>query len=212
MLLQKKLAAKITEELIAYIRAKPIPVAISNRHIHLSKEAKNTLFGPEPLTVKKNLGQPGEFAAEETVKLIGPRSHFEEVRVVGPEREKTQVELSISDCYHLGISPVVRISGNHEETPGIYVIGPKGFIELESGVIVAQRHIHMPSKEAYNFNVRDMQSVRIRFNSGPREGILGGVLVRVSERAALECHLDVEEANALGIKNGDHVFMEIGGI
>lgn len=209
---QEILVSKITQEIISYINRVPVPVTVSNRHIHLSKEVKEILFGEKPLTVKKYLGQPGQFAAEEVVKIIGPKGQFDAVRVVGPERKKCQVELSISDCYHLGINPIVRDSGKHEGTPGVLVIGPKGFIKMEEGVIVAQRHIHMTPEDAEKYGVKDLQLVRIRFDSGPRRGILGDVLIRVDEQFALECHLDVEEANALGIKNNDVVYMEIGGI
>ncbi len=210
--MKEKLVSKITEEILAFTEARPVPVAISNRHIHLSKDAKEVLFGSKPLSVMRKLGQPGEYAAQETVRLFGPKGQFDKVRVVGPERAHTQVELTISDCYHLGIRPVIRLSGDIEETPGLYVVGPAGFLKLENGVIVAQRHIHMSCKDAEKFGVRDLQKVRIRFNSGFRKGILGDVLVRVAKNASLECHLDVEEANALGIKNGDVVFMETGGI
>lgn len=203
---------KVVQEVLAHLKRVSVPVTISNRHIHLSQKHKEILFGDKPLTVKRYLGQPGQFAAEETVKIVGPKGQFESVRVVGPERSKTQVELSIGDCYHLGIPPVIRDSGDLEGTPGVLVIGPKGFVWLESGVIVAQRHIHMTPEDAKKYGVKDKQLVRIRFDSGIRKGILGDVLIRVHEQFALECHLDIEEANALGLKNSDIVYMELGGI
>lgn len=210
--MKNKLIEQITQEIIAMQRTVPIPVAISNRHVHLNEQAKRKLFGDDPLIIKKNLTQPREFAAVETVKVIGPKRHFDSVRVVGPLRSKCQVEVSIADCYHLGIDPVIRDSGKLNGTPGIYLVGPRGVVKLEEGVMVAQRHIHMTTNNAKKFGVNDSDLVRIRFNSGPRRGILGDVVVRVSNNYSLECHLDIEEANALGIKNNDTAYMEIGGI
>lgn len=210
--MEDKLIKQITREIIAMNKAFPIPVAVSNRHVHLNEHAKKTLFGDDSLIIKRFLTQPGEYAAAETVKIIGPKGHFDSVRVVGPLRSKCQVEISIADCYHLGIDPVIRDSGKLDDTPGIYLAGPRGVVKLDEGVIVAQRHIHMTTSNAEKFGVEDSDLVRIRFNSGLRRGILGDVLVRVSDDYSLECHLDIEEANALGIKNNDTVYMEIGGI
>ncbi|NMA85673.1 MAG: phosphate propanoyltransferase [Epulopiscium sp.] len=202
----------IVEEIIARQTRIPVPVTISNRHVHIDEQARKILFGENTLKVKRFLGQPGEFAAEETVRVIGPKGHFDKVRIIGPERKACQVELSVGDCFHLGIEPIVRDSGKCEGTPGIYLMGPCGAVQLKQGVIVAKRHIHMTPADAKKFGVKDNQMVRIRFNKGIRRGILGDVLIRVSESYALECHLDIEEANALGIKNNDMVYMETGGI
>ncbi|MGI6424578.1 MAG: phosphate propanoyltransferase [Tepidanaerobacteraceae bacterium] len=202
----------IVEEIIARETRTHVPVTISNRHVHIDEQTRKILFGENTLKVKRFLGQPGEFAAEETVKVIGPKGHFDKVRIIGPERKACQVELSVGDCFHLGIEPIVRDSGKCEGTPGIYLMGPCGAVQLKQGVIVAKRHIHMTPADAKKFGVKDNQMVRIRFNTGIRRGILGDVLVRVSENYALECHLDIEEANALGIKNNDTVYMETGGI
>jgi propanediol utilization protein len=202
----------IVEEIIARETRTHVPVTISNRHVHIDEQTRKILFGENTLKVKRFLGQPGEFAAEETVKVIGPKGHFDKVRIIGPERKACQVELSVGDCFHLGIEPIVRDSGKCEGTPGIYLMGPCGAVQLKQGVIVAKRHIHMTPADAKKFGVKDNQMVRIRFNTGIRRGILGDVLVRVSENYALECHLDIEEANALGIKNNDMVYMETGGI
>lgn len=202
----------IVEEIIARETRTHVPVTISNRHVHIDEQTRKILFGENTLKVKRFLGQPGEFAAEETVKVIGPKGHFDKVRIIGPERKACQVELSVGDCFHLGIEPIVRDSGKCEGTPGIYLMGPCGAVQLKQGVIVAKRHIHMTPADAKKFGVKDNQMVRIRFNKGIRRGILGDVLVRVSENYALECHLDIEEANALGIKNNDMVYMETGGI
>jgi len=207
-----ELVKTIAEEILAHHTSIPFPVTVSNRHVHLDEASRELLFGGKPLTVKKFLAQPGEFAAEETVKVIGPKGHFESVRVVGPERSACQLEISLGDCYQLGVEPVLRDSGNLEGTPGIYLAGPFGMIKMERGVIVAQRHIHMIPSEAKKHGINNLQKVRIRFGTGSRRGILGDVIVRVSEKYAPECHVDVEEANALGIKNNDTVFLEIGGI
>ncbi len=202
----------IVEEIITREKRTLVPVTISNRHVHIDEQTRKVLFGDNPLTVKKFLGQPGEFAAVETVKVIGPKGHFDKVRVLGPERKACQLELSVGDCYHLGIKPVVRDSGQWEGTPGIYLAGHSGVVQLKQGVIVAKRHIHMTPTDAKKYCVKDKQTVRIRVDLGPRRGILGDVLIRVSENYALECHLDIEEANALGIKNNDTVYLETGGI
>jgi len=202
----------ITEEIIAREIKIPIPVTVSNRHIHVDEHTRKILFGDNPLKIKKFLGQPGEFAAEETVKVIGPKGHFDSVRVVGPERRACQLEVSVGDCYHLGVQPVVRDSGDIEGTPGIYIAGPCGMVQLTQGVIVARRHIHMLPADAQRYGIKDKQLVRIRFSTGMRRGVLGDVIVRVNENYALECHLDIDEANALCIKNNDTVYLEIGEI
>lgn len=202
----------ITEEIIAREIKIPIPVTVSNRHIHVDEHTRKILFGDNPLKIKKFLGQPGEFAAEETVKVIGPKGHFDSVRVVGPERRACQLEVSVGDCYHLGVQPVVRDSGDIEGTPGIYIAGPCGMAQLTQGVIVARRHIHMLPADAQRYGIKDKQLVRIRFSTGMRRGVLGDVIVRVNENYALECHLDIDEANALCIKNNDTVYLEIGEI
>ena len=202
----------ITREILARQKVVPIPVTISNRHVHLDERAKSILFGDKPLTVKSFLGQPGEFAAEEVVKVIGPQVHFYNVRVVGPVRASCQLEVSVGDCYHLGIEPVVRDSGDIGGSSGAFLVGPKGMVEMEEGVIVARRHIHMLPSDAEKYGIEDSEKVRIRFAQGDRPGVLGDVVVRIHENYTLECHLDIEEANALGIKNNDTVFLEIGGI
>lgn len=203
---------KIAEEILAWGKRIPVVVGVSNRHVHITEEAENILFGGKKITVKAYLKQPGQFAANETVKLLGPKGLIDNVRIVGPVRKSCQVEVSISDCYQLGVEPVIRDSGQLEGTPGIYIIGPAGFVKLEKGVIVAQRHVHMKPEDAKRIGVKDGDLVRIRYEKGIRCGVLGGVLVRVSESYDLECHLDIEEANALGVKTGDIVYLEVGGI
>ena len=178
------------------------PIGVSNRHIHLDRADMDALFGPgSELTVKKMLGQPGQYAAEETVTIRGPKGEMSRVRVLGPLRKETQVEISIADGFVLGVKPPVRESGQLEDSPGIEIIGPKGSVKKERGVIAALRHIHMTPEIARRLGYRDGQYVQTRIE-GLRGALLCNVLVRVSEKYALEMHIDVEEANALGVKNG----------
>mgnify|MGYP005775231835 FL=1 len=182
------------------------PIGVSNRHIHLDRADMDALFGPgSELTVKKMLGQPGQYAAEETVTIRGPKGEMSRVRVLGPLRKETQVEISIADGFVLGVKPPVRESGQLEDSPGIEIIGPKGSVKKERGVIAALRHIHMTPEIARRLGYRDGQYVQTRIE-GLRGALLCNVLVRVSEKYALEMHIDVEEANALGVKNGDSAF------
>ena len=182
------------------------PIGVSNRHIHLDRADMDALFGPgSELTVKKMLGQPGQYAAEETVTIRGPKGEMSRVRVLGPLRKETQVEISIADGFVLGVKPPVRESGQLEDSPGIEIIGPKGSVKKERGVIAALRHIHMTPEIARRLGYRDGQYVQTRIE-GLRGALLCNVLVRVSEKYAREMHIDVEEANALGVKNGDRAF------
>lgn len=180
-----------------------IPAGVSNRHIHLSKSDLEILFGENyELTHKKELTQPKQFAADECVTLVGPKGCIERVRILGPVRSKTQVEILTSDGYKLGIKAPVRESGKLGGTPGIAVIGKKGCVQLKEGVIVAQRHIHMTTKDASKFSCDNGEIVTIAFE-GTRGGMLDNVIVRVSSNAKLDFHLDVDEANCLGIKDKD---------
>ena len=182
------------------------PIGVSNRHIHLDRADMDALFGPgSELTVKKMLGQPGQYAAEETVTIRGPKGELNRVRVLGPLRNETQIEISVADGFVLGVKPPVRESGQIEGTPGIEIIGPKGSVKKERGVIAALRHIHMTPEIAERLGYRDGQYVQTKIE-GLRGALLCNVLVRVSEKYALEMHIDVEEANALGVKNGDRAF------
>lgn len=184
-------------------QSKLVPVGISARHVHLQTEHLEKLFGKEyKLTFLKELSQPGQFAAQETVCIIGPKGKIEKVRILGPVRSKTQVEVSASDARVLGVAPVVRSSGNHQGTPGITIVGPEGQIEIKSGVIVADRHIHMSPDDAMDFMVGDGEKVRVMV-SGPKGGIMDNVTVRVSENYRLDMHIDTDDANAFLIKQGD---------
>lgn len=173
-----------------------IPIGISNRHVHLSEEDLSILFGyGYSLTPQRELSQPGQFAAQETVTLVGPKGSLENVRILGPTRSKTQVELSTTDCYRIGVTPLVRDSGDDQGTSGCIIAGPAGNIQLERGVIVAGRHIHLNPVEAEELRLKDGDKVRVRV-SGLRPVVFEDVLIRVSPAYKKEMHLDFDEGNA----------------
>lgn len=178
-----------------------IPVGISNRHLHLSQEDMDRLFGPGyQMTKIKDLSQPGQYACKETVTICGPNGAIEKVRILGPVRSKTQVEILAGDCFKLGITAPSRLSGDLQETPGLTIIGPKGSVQTREGLIVAQRHIHMTPEDAHRYGVCDGQIVSIQID-GPRGGIYNNVAVRANHASSLECHLDTEEANAMNVNS-----------
>lgn len=180
-----------------------ITIGVSARHVHLSKEHLQILFGNDySLTEMKPLTQPGQFAANETVAVIGPKGTFPKVRILGPTRGKTQLEVSKTDAFALGINPPVRESGDIAGSAGIKLQGPAGEVELEEGVIIAARHIHFHTTDAERFGVKDKQRVAVR-TSGERGVVFENVVVRVSDSYALDMHIDTDEANAAGIANGD---------
>lgn len=184
-----------------------IPVGISNRHIHLSRAHLNQLFGEGfELTVLKPLSQPGQYAAQETVSIVGPKSEISKVRILGPVRKETQIEISKTDSFTLGIKPPIRDSGDIENTPGLKLIGPKGEVELEKGVIIASRHVHFSPEDAELFGVKNGDKIKLK-TFGERAVIFDHVLVRVHKEYALDCHLDVDEGNAAGLSTGDFVVM-----
>ena len=163
------------------------------------------LFGPGyELTVKKDLSQTGQYAAEETLIIEGPKSSMKNVRILGPVRKETQVEISRTDAFGLGLKPPVRDSGFLEDSPGLKLIGPKGEVELDKGVIIAQRHIHMNEADAEAFGVKDKDIVSVRVG-GERGLIFDNVLVRVRGDFVLEMHIDTDEANAAMLNNGQMV-------
>ncbi|MFN6991265.1 MAG: phosphate propanoyltransferase [Fervidobacterium sp.] len=186
----------------------PIVTGVSNRHVHLSREDVEALFGRDyQLTPIKDLGQPGQFACKETVIIVGPKGAIEGVRVLGPERKETQVEISLTDAFKIGVMPPVRDSGDLEGTPGITIVGPKGSVVKQRGAILAKRHIHMHTNDAEKFGVKDKDLVKVVVEKGERRVIFDDVLVRVSEKFALEFHVDTDEANAALLKTGDIVFI-----
>lgn len=176
-----------------------VPVGISNRHIHLSQADLDQLFGAGyQLTPMKELSQPGQFACKETVTICGPKGAIEKVRVLGPVRKETQIEIVAGDCFKLGVKAPAKLSGDLAGTPGITVVGPKGSVQTAQGLIVAQRHIHMAPADAQSYGVQDGQIVKIRVG-GLRGGLYDNVAIRVTTSSKLECHLDTEEANAMGV-------------
>lgn len=178
-----------------------VPAAISSRHCHLSRADLERLFGPgHTLTPLRMLEQPGQFAAEEKVILETPKGRMS-LRVVGPVRKETQVELSLTDARQLGLSPPVRLSGDLDGSPGCRLVNGERSIELSRGVIAAARHLHMSPEEAAAYGLKDGQEVSLRAD-GPRAGTLEHVIVRSGKGHLLEAHLDTDEANAFGLKSG----------
>ncbi|MDN5359490.1 MAG: putative phosphotransacetylase [Thermotogaceae bacterium] len=183
-----------------------IVVGVSARHLHLSEADLKVLFGENAqLTPIKDLGQPGQYASEEKVKVTGPKGSFESVRVLGPVRKDTQVEVSLTDAYKLGVVPPVRDSGDIEGTPGVKLIGPAGEVDLDKGLILAKRHIHMTPDDAERFDVKDKDIVSVLCDTEGRKTIFQDVLIRVSPKYALEFHVDTDEANASFLKTGDEI-------
>ena len=179
-----------------------LPIALSNKHVHLSQADVDALFGEGyQLTPFKPLSQPGQYACEETV--VGPKGQ-QTMRVLGPVRPESQVEVSLADARGLGLAVPVRQSGDVEGTPAFKLVGPKGEVECEKGIIVAARHIHMSLEDAEKFGVKDKDVVSVK-TEGLRGLTFHNVLVRASEKFALEMHVDIEEGNAAGVKNGDLV-------
>lgn len=182
-----------------------VPVGVSNRHVHLSRADMDSLFGPgAQLGRKKAMKQPGQFAAAETVTLKGPKGALKGVRVLGPLRPETQVEILAADGFVLGVKPPLRMSGQLDGTPGLEIVGPKGSVRIEAGVIMAVRHIHMLPEMAARLGLANGQEVDVEV-AGPRGGVLGRVVVRAAQASAFEMHIDVEEANAFGLGNDDLV-------
>ncbi|HWR08876.1 MAG TPA: phosphate propanoyltransferase [Sporomusa sp.] len=182
-----------------------IPVGVSNRHIHVSAEHLATLFGQGySLTKEKDLKQIGEYAAKETVTLVGPKGIIAKVRILGPVRNFTQIEISRTDGFSLGIAPPLRDSGQIEGSAGIVVVGPMGAVTLRQGVICAARHIHMQAADAQRLKVADGERVTVKL-AGPRGGTFDNVLIRVHPNFRLEFHIDTDEANATELKTGDIV-------
>lgn len=183
-----------------------IPIGVSNRHIHLTKEHVEALFGAGyELTKMKDLSQPGQYACEETVTVIGPSlKPIERVRILGPERRASQVEISNTDSYVLKVKPPVRESGKIAGTPGVTLVGPKGVVVLKEGTIVANRHIHMSPDDAAKFGVKDGDFVTVDAE-GARRTRWFDVQVRVHKDFRLEMHIDTDDANAACLKNGSRV-------
>lgn len=205
----KELAINIANNINGHLgtnaETKKIPVGISNRHIHLSQFDLEILFGEGyQMSKLKDLKQPGQFAANETVCIAGPKGSLNSVRVLGPVRAESQVEISKTDSFTLGIKSPIRESGDLKGSADICVIGPKGSIVLKEKAIIAKRHIHMAPEDAQIFNVTNGQKVCVAI-SGERKGILGEVVVRVNPNYSLEFHVDTDEANGMGLSSKDTV-------
>ncbi len=193
----------------------PIPVGVSNRHFHISTADLEKLFGSaHQLTKLRDVSQKGQFATQETLRVIGPKGRIENIRIVGPPRGQTQLEISRSDAVHLGVDPPVRYSGDLKGSPGARLVGPKGEVVLSEGLIIPQRHIHMSPEDARKFGVKDRDRVIVAplpqalpAGSEARTVIFDNVLIRVHETFVLDFHLDTDEANASGLKNGDRVHL-----
>lgn len=206
---EEQIVSLIAREVVARVREslgrKLLPVNTSARHIHLSPQHVGALFGAGyQLSKMKDLMQPGQFACNETVAVVGPRGTFPKVRILGPSRGATQLEVSLTDARFLGLEIPVRLSGNIEGTPGIILEGPLGRVTIPQGVIVAARHIHLSTSDAERFGVKHGQKVSIR-TTGVRPLIFTDVVVRVSEKFVAEMHVDTDEGNAAGLRDGDLV-------
>lgn len=214
-MLNSELIKVITNQVMTVIRSDTdslVPVGVSGRHVHLSLGDMEILFGKgyelEPL---RDLKQPGEFAAKETLVLVGPKKRaMENVRVLGPLRPKTQVELAKTDAILLGLNPPWRVSGQLDGSESVCLVGPKGCVYLENGVIIAQRHIHMPCKTAMSLGLKDNQRVSVASQT-ERPLIFQDVQIRTGENYKLEIHLDTDDANAAGLSNGSFVKVLLGG-
>ena len=178
-------------------------VETSARHIHISEADLNTLFGEgAKLTHKKDLSQPGQFACEERVTIVGPKKELAGVSILGPVRPATQVELSATDARSIGLPVAIKESGDIAGTPGCKIIGPCGEIDISEGVIVAKRHIHLTPADAIELNVTDKEIVMVKIETADRTAILGDVVCRVHENFARAMHIDTDESNAVGCGRG----------
>lgn len=178
-----------------------VELEASGRHVHVTAQQALELFG-HCLTPKRPLSQPGQFLAEQRVTVVGPKGEFRDVAVLGPERKHAQVEISLTDGRTLGIQPPIRLSGDIQGSPGAVLVGSRGRVTLEQGVIAAQRHIHLTPEAAAHFGVTDRQRVKLQALT-ERPVIFQDVIVRVSPDFAPYAHLDYDEANACGFQKGD---------
>lgn len=204
--LVKKVIAEMNGEGSASTSGYDVPVGVSNRHIHLCHEDVETLFGRGyTLTPLKDLSQPGQYACKETLTVIGPSLRpIEGVRVLGPERGRSQVEISCTDSYTLKVKPPVRESGKLDGSAPITIVGPKGVVTLKEGCIIANRHIHMSPQDGEHFGVKDGDTVTVDA-VGKRRTRFYDVQVRVHKDFRLEMHIDTDDANAVGLGNGSTV-------
>ena len=180
-----------------------VPIGVSARHCHFSEEDFNILFGDEKkLTKLKELSQPGQFAANETVLISGPKGSIEKVRILGPFRKDTQVEISQTDSIKLGVTPPIRQSGDIGKSSAVTIIGPKGSVYKKEGLIIAQAHIHTPPEIAQRYRLVDGQKVSVIVNREVRKICFSNVIIRIAPQFAWEMHIDTDEANASSIQTG----------
>ena len=199
--MDKQLLETAVGKVLEEMRERPIPLGISNRHIHLSAQDFAHLFPGQSISVKKALMQPDQYAAEQTLTLVGPKGKLEKVRLLGPLRSASQVEVSRTDARTLGITAPLRMSGDLQGTPGVRLVSPFAELEITSGVIVAQRHIHMSPLDALILNVSHGDKVSVAIKGDERRLIFDNVAVRVSPDMRVEMHIDTDEANAAGADN-----------
>lgn len=182
---------------------KTVLVETSARHVHVDRKTLDILFGEGyELTHKKDLSQPGQFACEERIQVIGTKGSFPSVSILGPIRPSTQVELSAADARSIGVKAPVRESGDIAGSGACKLVGPKGEVEIGEGVIVAKRHIHCTPEDAEKYGLSDKQVVSVKIESAERSLVFGDVVVRVSPKFALAMHIDTDESNAAGVTPG----------
>lgn len=179
-------------------------LGVSNRHVHLKEEDYKTLFGDEPINKVKDLRQPGQFASDKFVTIKNGERQIEHVRVLGPIRNYTQVEISRTDAYTLKLNPPIRTSGQLEGSSPITIIGPKGELNLKEGCILANRHIHISPEEVKQYNLEGIKKVKVKID-GEKGGILNNVYLKILKPSLLEMHIDTDEGNAFGVKTGDEL-------
>ncbi|WP_058911291.1 phosphate propanoyltransferase [Entomohabitans teleogrylli] len=201
--MDRTLLEPVVNKVLEEMRQRPIPLGVSNRHIHLSQQDYDRLFPGQPIAQKKALLQPGQYAAEQTVNLVGPKGTIKNVRLLGPLRGDSQVEISRTDARTLGIAAPLRMSGDLRGTPGIRLVSADGEVELQQGVIVAQRHIHMSPLDALILRVAHGDMVQVAIASEGRRLVFDQVAIRVSPQMRLEMHIDTDEANAAGADSPD---------
>lgn len=186
----------------------PFLVEVSAHHIHLTQEHVEALFGKgHQLTKQSELSQPGQYACKEQLAIVGPKGRIERVRVLGPARKYTQIEIAMTEQFKLGVQPPIRESGDIADTPGCTLESPTASVKVDRGVICALRHIHMTPEDALRYGVRDKSFVRVRID-GDRELVFGDVLVRVDPSFALAMHIDTDEANAANVRTGEQGFID----
>lgn len=193
----------LVKQSVSDMRNRAIPLGVSNRHLHLSKQDFEVLFPHQQMTEKKALLQPGQYASEQVVTLVGPKGSIKNVRVLGPIRSQTQVEVSATDARNLGMNVPLKLSGDLAGTPGIKLVSEFGEVALNSGVIIAKRHIHMTPMDALVFGVKQGDEVKVTIQGSARSLTFDDVSIRVSDDMRLEMHIDTDEANAAGVDMGN---------